>query len=878
MGQGSCHPTGCPAGTENVQSRTLRRERSRLARSVALCLTLAAVLAPSAAAADPTDPVREAQRFRTAVGLPADIGTVTRLMADPSVDQRRFGVPLTPAELRELNARAEAGSEVPIIQSYGEERAADAYAGVYMDHQDGGVIRVGFTKDLDRHRAAVRARFPFVARLRFFEADSTLSALNALHERIGDDLRDLRRSGIAVVTIATDVPNNAVAIGVHNLTAEDKQSLTERYGEQIRVVEDAAPVKRRRREIQSPPFAGGLQIHSDDFFECTSGFVAKSRTGAARYLLTAGHCGAQSTIWLQGEAANSTLGGTYIGTMAQNEFYDGGEDGGKINMNANFESSKVYANGEYRGISSVESTDFVGQFVCKSGITTEYTCGVLRDNNFSLYYQDEDVILHRQRRATLTSDFGDSGSPIFELNQAQGILSGGPSNSTATTYYSHISRVSTRLQVNVNATDPPPPNYDDLLARYVPQLHYDAQERWRVGAADMMTDNVGITEDGVTYSNRLLNDDGPAQELIADADPSSPADDLTLSYLGPTYPGGRLALPPDPGGDAQGGDLIDAAGGDNSGLPGDTYERDNSRMQQQDKYFDRIYGRVARDPDDGKRWLQYWFFYYYNDGVLGVGNHEADWEMIQIGLDTAGRPDVATYARHKTADAVSCAWEEVPRYTTAQGVSAPVVYVEEGGHGAVFGPESGHNDDPALRTVPRMAQIQAGQPQWNWVAWPGRWGASENEVRGPAAQGQKWDAPGAFNRQAQPCTTESPGPIPPIAPPIIPPVPPIIPPIGLSAPAALRTEATVARMADDARVSYELPAIDQLGEDELAGVMITVHSASDRVTPSEANVLGAQPRGERIVKLPAGPGPYTVRISAMSKDGKRGAVTDVDLP
>ena len=56
---------------------------------------------------------------------------------------------------------------------------------------------------------------------------------------------------------------------------------------------------------------------------------------------------------------------------------------------------------------------------------------------------------------------------------------------------------------------------------------------------------------------------------------------------------------------------------------------------------------------NGRVWLQYWLWYFYNDYQLsfGAGTHEGDWEMVQFRMDDdAGHPDIAVYAQHSYAE------------------------------------------------------------------------------------------------------------------------------------------------------------------------------------------------------------------------------------
>jgi hypothetical protein len=230
-----------------------------------------------------------------------------------------------------------------------------------------------------------------------------------------------------------------------------------------------------------------------------------------------------------------------------------------------------------------------------------------------------------------------------------------------------------------------------LLVRYRPELRYDVQEPYRADSAAEITDNY-VPGQG---SNKLFDADhfDASQQpvVLASADPSEPSDDLSLSYLGPSYPNGQPAFGP---ADPLGGHYIDER---------NDPQTDAQRLHLQDRYANRGYGRVVTGSD-GTTWLQYWFFYYYNDGFAGFGDHEADWEMIQVGLDAAGTPQVATYARHGNGHQQSCPWPVTPKYQTPEGDDAPVVYVDLGGHSASF---EGVDTGPLNR--PRLSEISLNE-------------------------------------------------------------------------------------------------------------------------------------------------------------------------
>jgi hypothetical protein len=252
---------------------------------------------------------------------------------------------------------------------------------------------------------------------------------------------------------------------------------------------------------------------------------------------------------------------------------------------------------------------------------------------------------------------------------------------------------------------------DPRLVAHRPALVYDSQEAFGAASAATITDFPG---------NVLRRRDGT---VIARA-----GERLSLELLGryEAAAGDRLDELPDP---------VAAA----------------RWFANRDGYGPRVYGRVA--ADGGRTWLQYWIWGYYNPkNLLGIGSHEGDWELIQVGLGADGRPESVTCSQHAAGEAR--AWEAVDRLGTH-----PVIYVapfshanyfEPGPHPYVFG-----IDAPDGTLAPMVAPVEAFGP---WVRWPGRWGNSTGALggrlggrspTGPAHQGVRWTAPATYHRLAQ---------------------------------------------------------------------------------------------------------------------------------
>jgi hypothetical protein len=255
----------------------------------------------------------------------------------------------------------------------------------------------------------------------------------------------------------------------------------------------------------------------------------------------------------------------------------------------------------------------------------------------------------------------------------------------------------------------------------------------------------------------------------------------------------------------------------------------------------------------GKTWLQYWLFSYYNpQNVLGFGVHEGDWEFVQIGLDAAGAPDVATYAQHDGGE--RCAWGQVQR----TGDGAPVVYVALASHASYFAsginPRGLYPDDyhrgTGYQARPALEIVTAGTP---FMAWQGKWGASSASPAAPRRQG-KWGDPGGFNAAAAACTVGA-----------------------VQAAATARARAAGASMPEPqiaaerngSQVSVRYTSAPAPGRATL------VVSAGQAGAPDVATARRTRLRRSGVVSLrlpPGASGPYVVRASAFSDRGSRGPV------
>src|SRR5436190_4718107 len=123
-----------------------------------------------------------------------------------------------------------------------------------------------------------------------------------------------------------------------------------------------------------------------------------------------------------------------------------------------------------------------------------------------------------------------------------------------------------------------------LLERHKPALRYDSQEVYFADSAAEWTDNPG---------NELIRATG---EVVAIGGAAPPQTALSLDLLG---------------------SYSDPEPADAIADPRRDYQAQYAALRTSGDYRNRVYGRIATDRE-GSQWLQYWFFYFYNDaGFLG---------------------------------------------------------------------------------------------------------------------------------------------------------------------------------------------------------------------------------------------------------------------
>jgi hypothetical protein len=178
--------------------------------------------------------------------------------------------------------------------------------------------------------------------------------------------------------------------------------------------------------------------------------------------------------------------------------------------------------------------------------------------------------------------------------------------------------------------------------------------------------------------------------------------------------------------------------------------------QKREIYGDKIYAHVTSEAQYIV--VQYWFFYAYNPGTLN--QHQGDWEMIEIVLDSAETPLYAVYSQHNAGETAE--WKDVETVDATH----PRVYVALGSHASYFrayqgkiGTESdtvgnAYTIKPEDLEIVLLGEKGPGNhpASQDWLDFGGRWGNWDKQIdayvgsAGPSGPGQnenldKWSNP-----------------------------------------------------------------------------------------------------------------------------------------
>ncbi len=307
----------------------------------------------------------------------------------------------------------------------------ETFAGLWIEHTPEFRVVVQFTRDGEETMKPYLKKYPEFADI--VEVRNTAKV----------SLADLQRAQVdaSYSVSASDIPvesdinvfNNSVELYVAKANKSQFDNALQRGN--IRL-----PDKVKVRVITVDAMMnleaniyGGLPLST-----CTSGFSVKE--GITKGITTAGHC---SNI--------QSYNGNNLPFQSQN--WAGSYDIQWHTAPGYTVTNKIqwWSDGSTRDITATKSrsSQAIGNYVCKYGMTSHYTCGYISSKNFMHQGQATYIRVDNTAGYDDLSSGGDSGGPWFLSNTAYGTHVGSPGDDPNDAVYMAVNYVESGLGVSV---------------------------------------------------------------------------------------------------------------------------------------------------------------------------------------------------------------------------------------------------------------------------------------------------------------------------------------------------------------------------------------------------------------------------------------------
>lgn len=328
----------------------------------------------------------------------ADNGADADVQADGIVQAMAndFGITTEQAEQR-LASDATASK---LATSMKGELAATQTGGSYVE--DGALV-VTVTDDAAAAKAEAAGATAKQVSYSTAQLDQAKSGLDAHAKDAGAG---------AVQSWYVDVTENQVVVNVAEGAADAETAAfldeAKDLGKKVDIQQTAAEA------TPTADLLGGQEVQMSNGYVCSAGFNATTSGGEA-LMITAGHCADGSPSFSRdgveiGETVDASFPGDDFASVSVSDSWTqvGGVD--------------MYDGTEQAVAGSEEAA--VGAAVCKSGRTTDWTCGEIVAEDQSVNYGNGDIVDGLVQHNACVEQ-GDSGGSNIAGDQAQGLSSGG---------------------------------------------------------------------------------------------------------------------------------------------------------------------------------------------------------------------------------------------------------------------------------------------------------------------------------------------------------------------------------------------------------------------------------------------------------------------
>lgn len=297
-----------------------------------------------------------------------------------------------------------------------QRKLRGAYGGAYFDNERGQLVVNSTTEEGVEIAKSLGAQGRLVrfSMRRLEKVKASLDEAAGVVPGDAEGRREGKGNDIGLSAWSVDPVTNTVLVSVTEEEMGRAKELLAQYGRRVTIEEIKA-----EPEIAANWMDGGDAINSAS---CSAGFNLRNTSNGNQYLLTAGHCvNAGSTLRGQGNVNFGTVQESWFPT------YD---DAIARNTNTSYwiQGPWVDTNPSNGGIvtSSGFTDGLVGTTICKSGITTKWTCGSITAKNQTVTYSAGAVSgLTRHNACVEPGDSGGANISVFgSTRRAEGVTSG----------------------------------------------------------------------------------------------------------------------------------------------------------------------------------------------------------------------------------------------------------------------------------------------------------------------------------------------------------------------------------------------------------------------------------------------------------------------
>lgn len=278
------------------------------------------------------------------------------------------------------------------------------------------------------------------------EAAAEVERSGARAKMVRHSMSDLK-SATATLRSAPRVPGTSWALDYKNnqvVVRGDKTVSASDWSRMTRVAERIGGfVRMERTEGTFTTRLNGAEPILSTAGRCSAGFNVTD--GKTDYILTAGHCGPDGSVWFADDQGRQQVGTSLRGSFPGDDYSLVRYDSGRAGKGAEVVSINDREGVRITGVADPE----VGQKIFRSGSTTGLREGEVTALNATVNYPEGTVT--GLIETNVCAEPGDSGGPMFADGIALGLTSGGSGDCSAggTTFFQPVTKALTELNVKL---------------------------------------------------------------------------------------------------------------------------------------------------------------------------------------------------------------------------------------------------------------------------------------------------------------------------------------------------------------------------------------------------------------------------------------------